>query len=239
MRRCVSVPALIAVIALVAPFSQADDGLTITSRVTAAMGGASTSTQYITSDKMRMSDGQSDMIVDLKAGKMIEIDHKKKKYSEITFEEMRQHFEKMEAMIASTPMMEKMIGGKLSEVDVKKTSETREILGHDCTKYVLSMGGSFTETLWVTPEIEMPIEYFDASKMLYASMGPMAARFEKMLEAVKEIDGFPLATEVNIKVMGKDASSSSEVTEIKEGPIAADTFAVPAGYKKKKSPYEE
>ena len=239
MRRALNVSVLIAVIALVVPCAQADDGMTITSKVTAAMGGASTSTQYITSDKIRISDGETDMIVDLKAGKMIQIDHKKKKYFEITFEEMRQHFEKMEQMIASTPMMEKMMGGKLSEVEVEKTSESREILGYDCTKYILNMGGSFSETLWVTPDLEMPLEYYDASKMMYASMGPMAARFEKMLESIKEIDGFPLATDVDIKVMGKDASSSSEVTDIKNGPIPADLFTVPAGYKKKKSPYEQ
>ena len=110
MLRALNVSVLIAVIALVVPCAQADDGMTITSKVTAAMGGASTSTQYITSDKIRISDGKTDMIVDLKAGKMIQIDHKKKKYFEITFEEMRQHFEKMEQMIASTPMMEKMMG---------------------------------------------------------------------------------------------------------------------------------
>lgn len=237
MRRALTVSALIAVIVCAVPAARAGDGLTITSKTTAAMGGESTSTQYITSDTMRISDPETDMIVDLKAGKMIQIDHKKKKYFEITFDEMRQHFQQMEQMIASTPMMEKMMGGKLSEVEVQKTEESREILGYTCTKYILNMGGSFTETIWVTPDLEMPMEYYDASKMMYAAMGPMAARFEKMLESIKEIEGFPLATDVNIKVMGKDASSSSEVTGITEGPIPADVFSIPAGYKKKKSPY--
>jgi hypothetical protein len=211
--------------------------LTIVSKVTAAKGQPTTSTQYITATKMRIADAQSDIIVDLEAEKLTQVDHKKKKYFEATFEEMRQHSAEMEEMIAANPMMEKMMG-KVSDVTVEKTSETREILGHTCTKYALAMGDNFSQILWVTPEIEMPIEYFEASKMMYAMMGPMAARFEKMIDAVQKIDGFSLATDVNVKVMGQDGSSKSEVTELKDDPIPDEIFAVPVGYKKKKSPFE-
>jgi hypothetical protein len=129
--------------------------------------------------------------------------------------------------------------GKVKEVQVQKTAETREIIGYTCTKYVLSMGEKFKETLWVTPEVKMPVTYYDASKMSYAMMGPMAGRFERMLDEMKKIDGFPLATDVDMTMMGMDASSRTEVTEISKTDIPADTFAVPAGYKKTKSPMQE
>ena len=122
-------------------------------------------------------------------------------------------------MLAGNPMMESMMG-KVNEVQVDKTAETRDILGHSCTKYVLSMGDSFKETLWVAPDLKMPLQYYDASKMTYAMMGPMATRFGKMLDEMKKIDGFPLATDVDMKVMGMDASSKTEVTEISEGSIS-------------------
>lgn len=90
----------------------------------------------------------------------------------------------------------------------------------------------------MTDELDFPIEYYDASKALFAMMGPMATRFEKMLHEMKKIGGFPLATDTHIKIMGRDASSTSEVVEIKKGPIGADVFEPPAGYKKsKKSPF--
>jgi len=235
MHRSLKVLAGILLIGFVAQLSAAGD-LTIVSKVTSAMGGPSTSTQYLAEGRMRMHSGNDDTIVDLNAGKMVMIDHKKKSYSEATFEEMREHFAEMAEMINSNPMMSKMVGN-ISDIDVNKTLETREILGYTCTKYILSMGENFQQVLWVTPELKIPAEYYEASKAMYAMMGPMATRFEKMLESMKQIEGFSLATEVNMEVMGRDASSSSEVVEVKKGAIPDDIFAAPSGYKKKKSPF--
>ncbi len=237
MHSSIRVFAGIVVIGLVAQLSAAGD-LTLVSKVTSAMGGPATSTQYLAEGRMRMSGGGDDTIVNMKAGTLVIIDHKKKTYSETTFDEMREHFAEMAEMVNSNPMMSQMMG-KVSEVEVKKTSETREILGYNCTKYILNMGDNFQQILWVTPELKIPIEYYEASKAMYAMMGPMATRFEKMLDSMKKIEGFSLATEVKMQVMGRDASSSSEVVEVKEGAIPDDVFAVPTGYKKKKSPFEE
>jgi hypothetical protein len=237
MRRVCTAISLTALLA-VAGFGVAGaEDLTIISQVTASRGKPTTSTQYITSDAMRLSDGQNDTIVDLEAGKLVQIDHSKKKYFEATFEEMKAHFAQLEEMLGSNPMIGNMIG-QVSEVKVEKTAESREIVGYTCTKYVLTMGEKFRQTMWVTPELKMPIEYYEASKMLYAMMGPMASHFEKMFDSMKEIDGFALATDMDMKVMGMDASSESIATEVRKGPIPDDAFAVPAGYKKKKSPLE-
>jgi hypothetical protein len=217
--------------------ASAAEDLTIVSRVTAAKSEPTTSTQYLTPDKMRVSNGQMDTIVDLGSGKLILIDHDKKRYSETTFEEMRQYFDQMEEMLESTPMMAQMMG-KVSDVQVEKTSETRQVAGYECTKHELSMGDNFRQTVWVTDELEFPVEYYEASKALFAMMGPMAARFEKMMDEVKAIGGFALATDSDITIMGRDASSSSEAIEVKKGAIPDDVFAPPADYKQtKKSPF--
>jgi hypothetical protein len=237
MNRVWTKTALFLMAAGIAAAAAASD-LTIVSKVTPAKGEPTTSTHYITAERMRMSDGANDTIVDLAAGKMVAIDHKKKSYYETTFEEMQKYFAQLNEMLAGNPMMETMMG-KVADVQVQKTAETREIIGHTCTKYVLTMGEKFKETLWVTPDVKMPVTYYDASKMSYAMMGPMAGRFEKMLDEMKKIDGFPLATDVDMKMMGMDASSRTEVTAISNGDIPADTFAVPAGYKKTKSPMQE
>jgi hypothetical protein len=212
--------------------------LTIVSKVNPAKGAPYTSTQYIAAERMRMWDGDNDTIVDLEAGEIVQIDHKKKTYYETTFEEMQQYFAQLDEMLASNPMMESMMG-KATEIQVNKSTTTREIVGHSCTDYVISMGTTFTETACVAPDLKMPVQYYDASKMLYAMMGPMATRFEKLLDELKKLDGFPLATDLQMKMMGIDASSSSEVTEIREGSIPADVFAIPTAYKKKKSPMAE
>ena len=238
MQRFFKLVSLIALLALtLSPVALAED-LTIISQVTPAKGEPTTSTQYITSDKMRISDGQNDTIVDLSSGNITMIDHKKKNYFETTFEEMRAHFVELEKMLDSNPMMARMLGNATT-VDVQETSETRQIAGYGCTNYLLTIGKKFQQKVCITSEIDMPIEYYDARKMLYSMMGPMATRFEKMLEEMKKLNGFALATDIDTKVMGFDASSSSEATEVKLGSISADVFAVPQGYKKKKSPFEK
>ena len=237
MRR-VGTKTLIFLVAMGIAAAAAADDLTIVSRVTPSKGEPTTSTHYITPERMRMAEGESDTIIDLAAGKIVQIDHKKKSYYETTFEEMQQYFAGLNEMLASNPMMESMLG-KAAAVQVQKTAETRDIIGYTCTKYVLSMGEKFKETLWITPDLKMPITYYDGKKMANAMMGPMATRFEKLLDEMKKIDGFPLATDVDMKVMGMDASSRSEVTDISKADIPADTFAVPAGYKKTKSPMQE
>ena len=208
--------------------------LTIVSKVTPTKGAPYTATQYITPERMRMSNGDNDTIVDLDAGKLVQIDHKKKTYYETNFAEMQQHFAELEEMLASNPMMEKMMG-KVSDVRVDKTTTTRDIAGFSCTDYLITLGKSFHETVCVTPDLKMPAEYYDASKMLYAMMGPMATRFETLLDEMKKIDGFPVRTDLEMNIMGMDASSLSEVTEVRDGSIPADAFAIPSNYKQKKS----
>jgi hypothetical protein len=237
MQRSWKLLASVIAIGMTAHIAAAED-LTIVSKVTSAMGGPSTSTQYITGDKIRMNSGEGDTIVDLESGTLVMIDHKKKKYSKTTFDQMRDHFAQMSEMVEGNPMMAQMMG-EVSEVQVTKTSETREILGYTCTKYLLEMDDSFRQTLWVTPELKIPAQYYEASKAMYAMMGPMATRFEKMFDQMKEIDGFSLASSVDMRVMGQDASTSSEVVEVTRGTISDDVFAVPAGYKMKKSPFDD
>lgn len=213
------------------------DDLTVVSKVTPSKGSPATTTQYITADKIRTSDGQVDTIVDLASGKMVHIDHKKKRYYETTFEEMRAHFVELEEMVQSTPMMETMFGGA-KEVEVQKTTESRTIAGYDCQRYLLSLGNNFKFDMWITTEVEFPIEYYDARKMIYATMGPMASRFDKMFEAMKKVGGLALASVVDSSIMGMKLRVETEATEVRKGPIGADVFAPPAKYKKKKSPFQ-
>ena len=222
---------------LLSPAVQADD-LTIVSRVTPSKGSPSTSTQYISKDRIRTNDERYDTLLDLRDGSITQIDHKKKTYSKTTFEEMRAHFAELEEMLDSNPIMSKMFG-KATDVNVQKTSETREVAGYSCVKYILSMGEKFRFDVWVTSEIKPPMEYYDARKMLYAAMGPSASRFEKMYDEMKKIDGMALATDIDMKVMGFDASSESIATEVRKGDLGDDIFAIPSGYKQKGSPFDK
>jgi hypothetical protein len=68
------------------------------------------------------------------------------------------------------------------------------------------------------------------------SMGPGMNSASALQEKTKELKGFPLASTTTINVLGNTRTISSEVQEIKKGPVAASVFDLPAGYKKVDSP---
>lgn len=233
-----TVVSLVLAVLFMMPFAAAAEDLTVVTKVVPPKGQPTTSTQYFSSSKFRTSDGNIDTIVDLESGRIVSIEHKKKSYYETTFEEIRAFFDQLETMLESNPMLEKMFG-KVASAQVRDTGEKRTIAGYECRKLVVTMGEKMSFEVWVTSQIKVPMEYYDAQKMLYATMGPMASRFEKMYDELKKIGGFTLATTIDSKVMGMQIHSESEAIEVKKGPLPADAFEVPAGYKKKKSPYNK
>lgn len=227
------------VVALTAALSPiAAEDLTVVSKVTTSKAPPTTSTQYFSAGRLRTSDGRLDTIFDIASGKMIHIDHKKKVYYESSLEEMRAALAEVEEMLSSNPMIEKMLGAA-AEVEVRKGSETGNYAGYACQQYFMTLGANMEFELCTASGLGLPSEYYDARKMAYAAMGPMANRFEQMFDEMKKLDGFPLMTKIDTKIMGMNTNSVTEATEVRKGPIPAGTFEPPAGYKKKKSPYEK
>ena len=60
-----------------------------------------------------------------------------------------------------------------------------------------------------------------------------------MYEEMKKVDGFALATTVDMRIMGMNMHSETIATEVRKGPIPDDVFAPPAGDNQKKSPYQK
>ena len=216
--------------------AQAED-LTIVSRVTPPKGSPTTSTQYVSEARVRTSDGASDTIIDVATGQLTVIEHKRKKYYETSLEEIRAHFAELEALLEENPFIGEIFGA--AALSVEKGEELRQVAGYSCRRYDLRFGPNFRFEVWATPDLEVPLEYYDAQKLAYAEIGPFAGRFEQMFEEMKKIDGVVLATIVETRIAGLRMRSESEATEVKKGPIAAEVFAPPAGYKEKKSPYRQ
>lgn len=236
MRRPFRILVRILLVSLTAASFAAAEDLTVVSRVTPSRGAPTTTTQYVSAAKVRSSDGHFDTIIDLGSGRIVQVDHKKKTYFETSFAEMRAHFAELEEMLASNPVLSRMIG-QATEVKVEKVAGTREIAGYTCEQYHMSIGEAVQFTIWATPDLQPPGEFYDAQKMLWAAMGPIATRFEKMFDEMKKIGGFALSTKIDTRILGMNVNSVSEVVEVRKGPLSADAFEPPAGYKQKKSPY--
>ncbi len=68
------------------------------------------------------------------------------------------------------------------------------------------------------------------------AQNPMFKGMAKVAEEMKKIQGFPLARTTEFQMMGKSTTTSSEAIEVKQGPVPASAFEIPAGYKKVDSP---
>ena len=216
------------------------EDLTIVSTVSVGKGPASTSTQYISTGRVRVSNPESDTIFDAGTGRVVVVNHKKKEYFEFTREEMAVAMQQFEAQMQQAgPLMEKMMGGQVGEATVKKLGTSRKVAGYACDEYTVTMGDNLRYDLCAAPGLAPPAHYYDALKSPFAVMGPVARRFERLFDQMKTIKGFPVAMNSSLKVMMVRSEMKSEATEVKKGPIPDSAFAIPAGYKKKDAPFKK
>jgi hypothetical protein len=250
-----SIPSLAFVILSTALPAIAED-LTIVSKVTHDGGPAETSTSYISSDHVRMSqpDG-NEAIVDLKSGQMSMLDGKKKTYYVITRQDIDAMAVKIQEQMNSPemkkaqeqmknlpPEIQQRMSGMFA-VDVEKSGSTRTIAGYKCDNWTITIGQFSRTEECVTNELKFPLQawdmyrgYADSMKNLMTAMGPMARSVATMQEQFKKMKGFSLASTTTMNVMGRKSASVSEVTAIKQGPIPASAWEIPAGYTKVDNP---
>lgn len=238
-------------VALALPAAASD--LTIVFK-TLTDGRPGTATQYMTTSKMRMSDGDHDTIVDTSAGRITSIDHAKKQYSEMTLTELEtaaklggakmaeMQAKQAEAMKNMPPALrEKMAkmmggaGGPLGSMKVTPGTGSRSVAGYATQEYVVTMGESMHMTLWNTTALVPPLEPGEMLR-LQSMLNPMLKSVGDMAEEFKQLKGLTLASTTTVKVITKTVESSREATAVKTDAIPASVFAIPAGYKKVESP---
>ena len=59
-------------------------------------------------------------------------------------------------------------------------------------------------------------------------------RLPGLVEAIRELPGFPLETRTRVSVLGETQETLSTVTKIRLGPQPAELFEVPAGFRVEK-----
>jgi hypothetical protein len=235
MRRIVGAGLALAVVSLALRPAVAED-LTIVSTVSTPRGTTRTQTQYLSTSRIRLSGDERDTIVDLRSGKVMLLDNRRRQYSETTLDELRAFLDQMEAAMDGRPLFDRAIGATAS-VSVEKGTSGKKVAGYDTDSYTLAMGDSMRMEVWTTTALEPPARYFDARKILYATMGPMGRRFDRLFDEMKKIKGFPLATTLDYRMRVSRRQVSSEATEVRKGPIPDSVFASPSDYAKIESPF--
>jgi hypothetical protein len=236
MRCAVRAGLAVAALTVALPRPAAAEDLTIVSTVNTPRGTTRTQTQYLSGSRLRMSGEERDTIVDLGSGKITLLDNRRKQYSETTLGELRAFLDQMDAAMAGRPLFDRAIGATAS-VAVEKGTSGRKVAGYDTDQHTLTMGESMRMEVWTTTALDPPAHYFDARKVLYATMGPMGRRFDRLYDEMKKIRGFPLATALDYRMRVTRRQVSTEATEVRKGPIPESTFVAPADYMKIESPF--
>jgi hypothetical protein len=215
--------------------ARAED-LTIVSTVTTPRGTTRTQTQYLSPSRMRMSGEERDTIVDLVSGKITILDNRRKEYSETTLDELRAFLDQIDAAMAGRAIVDQSAGATGS-VTIEKGTGGKKVAGYDTEPHILTMGEWMRVEVFTTTALEPPARYYDARKVLYASMGPMARRFDRVYDEMKKIKGFPLATTFDYRMRVARRQVTTEATEVRKGPIPDSVFVAPSDYKKIESPF--
>jgi hypothetical protein len=203
-------------------------------------------THYFTRDRIRMSTGKTDTIMDFASGTIVTIDNQKKEYSAMTVAEidaaMKGMSAQMEQAMAQIPpqmreRMAGMMGGAAAEVTVTKGA-TRTIAGYPCQTYTIAMGSSMTQETCNTTALVPPFDPANFQKLSRVSI-PMIQGMDKLVQKMSEIQGLSLTRHTTMSMMGRKIDTTLEATEVKKGAIPADVFAMPAGYKLVDSPLKK
>lgn len=243
-----------ALILTVQAFSQ---GLYWQSKTTGTVGERTSETWAI-AKKMRITQsGRDQTITIMRLDKEViwQLNPAKKTYSEMTFAQIENVASKaggkMDAAMAKMQeqmknmseeerkMMEKMMGGRMpaagaqnsAAVQVKNTGEHKTISGFSTTKYTVQQGDQTTMTLWVTKDIKGFEEMRDDWHSFSKRMAAMAPQGRGMADAYKNIDGFPVQTEMGGII--------TTVTKVERRSAPASEFEIPSGYKKVRGEMED
>lgn len=249
MRNSVRLVAVAVVFLLAA--TALSQGLYTESNTVVTAGGGQTfeGKSYFMPKMMKTVNGANEVIVRLDKQMIYRVNNDDKTYSALTFaeweaqmkkasSEMDSKMEELKKQMENMPpeqrkMMEKILSNQMQskdksqpKIEVKNTGETKTILGYPTTKYVVLKDGEEFLTVWVTKDIKgfegMRKDYEEMSTRLSASAPGGASA---MIEAMKKIDGFPLAMDMAMGV-------KTDVTKVETHAIPASEFEIPAGYTK-------
>ena len=136
-------------------------------------------------------------------------------------------------------LRDKMMGDAAKEVTLIK-GEMRTVAGVLCQNYTVTLGEKFRLETCVTTSITPPFDpkNFKNLTLLTAPFGGNGA-VNKLVQKMREIDGFSLSSSTSLGPFGKRIETATEATEIRRGPIEDRLFDLPPGFKKVNSPFTE
>ncbi|NIM12886.1 MAG: DUF4412 domain-containing protein [Candidatus Aminicenantes bacterium] len=123
-------------------------------------------------------------------------------------------------------------------VAVKPTGESKKVGDWNCKGYDINMtmgGGMMSMNMksWVTTDV--PFDWKAFSDKMFPHVMKLSGSMgldENALKEFKKVQGFQVAVEMTMNMMGQEVKATSQVVEISKKAAPAGTYSVPAGYTK-------
>ncbi len=207
-------------------------------------GGEHAATHYFTATRARFDQGDHATIVDLAAGRILNVSWRKKHYSETTFAEVElaltSRSAQMEKAMAGLPenLRDKMTGEDAKEVTLTR-GPVRTIAGVSCQTYIVALGEKNRMEACVASAVPLPFDAKSFSRLALAEapVAPGSYALNRMVQRMRAVDGISLASSTSFSMFGQTIATTMEATEIRKGPIDASTFDLPPDFKKVDSPW--
>jgi hypothetical protein len=183
--------------------------------------------QWIGNNQLVNKTGDKIMIMDMNKKLMFIVNPKDKSYVETALP------------LDMTKLLPKEAAGMASmmkvTVKVNANGQTKKIGSWNCTGYDVDMGMMMMNMkmkVWATTEV--PFDWKSFAKM-YANVSKMQFMDDAAIAEFMKINGYQVASEMSMDMMGSKMRVASQVAEITQKPAPAGTYAVPAGFTKKAS----
>lgn len=131
------------------------------------------------------------------------------------------------------PMADQMEKMMAIDVNVTPMDETKQVGKWSAKRYdvlVTGMGMKMDIVSWISKDVGIDR---GAYREFIASMSSLQMRADWM-KKLAEIDGFPVAQDMTMTIMGKPIKSHTELVSVDERSAPAGTYEPPAGYTEKK-----
>lgn len=183
-----------------------------------------TNTIWLSGNNARLNAGDTaSMILLGDAGRLLQLDHINKQYSEIVLSDTGQSVD---------PAMRQMLAMMKTEVEVTPTEETLKIGEWNCRKFIIEkqigMMNATTEA-WATTDIDVNTE--SIHRILNSLMAYMP-NYEEAMKQFSKIEGIIVRETTTAEVMGQKMLSSSKLVDVHKEDAPEDTFTIPEDYKK-------
>ena len=183
--------------------------------------------QWFGNNQLANITGDKIMIMDMNKNVMLIVNPKEKSYVETTLPLDMSKLVPKEA----APMLSMM------KVTVKVTpnGQTKKINQWNCNGYDVDMNMMMMQMkmkAWATTEVSFDWKAF--AKM-YANISKMQFMDDASIAELMKINGYQVASEMSMNVMGANMKVTSQVVEIAQKTAPAGIYSVPAGFTKKDS----